>query len=182
MARSNSYINADGLEVGFGTHTADNELAAASSGNLVKTLSALITLANIEDSASVTVASLSNRAANLPRGTVIKAGTLQVVEAATSGGVATLNIGTFHEDSSSVVADDNNGLDDTIALAGVLDVVGAIVNLDGALVGGVVPAGATSNSAVQIVHSFGTAAFTAGKVLLTLEYVVPSIAGVSINA
>jgi hypothetical protein len=168
MARQNTWTNQDGLIVGFGTHSVDNNVPAEDAGNgSVKVAKLLITGTALED--TVTVASLPPQSVRIKRGARITRAFLQVVTAFTSGGAATLDIGTFAADAT---ADDADGIDAAVALTAI-DAIGEMVSCDGALVGATVAAGATSNSDVIIAASYNTAAFTAGTAILTVEYVEP---------
>jgi hypothetical protein len=168
MPRNATWTNSDGLVVGFGTHSVDNNVPAEDAGNgSVKVAKLLITGTSLED--TVTVTSLPPQAIRLKRGARITRAFLQVVTAFTSGGSATLDIGTFATDAT---ADDADGIDAAVALTAI-DAIGEMVTCDGALVGGAVAAGATANSDVVIAASYNTAAFTAGTAILTVEYVEP---------
>lgn len=168
MPRGNTWTNSDGLVVGFGTHSVDNNVPAEDAGNgSVKVVKLVIKGTSLED--TVSVASLPPQAVKIKRGSRITRAFLQVVTAFTSGGSATLDIGTFAADATP---DDADGIDAAIAVTAI-DAVGDLVTCDGALVGGTVPAGATSNSDVIIAASYSTAAFTAGEAILTVEYVEP---------
>jgi hypothetical protein len=178
MPRNNTWTNADGLVVGFGTHTADNAVpAVVSEAGPFKVVQAMVLGTAIEASASLTAASLPPQAIRIKRGSLIKRATFETVVAFT-GSSSTLNIGTYKADTIATV-DDADGIDATIALTA-MDAVGETVICDGALVNGVVPVGATSDSDVQIVFGYGTAAFTAGKGILTVEYQEPSY--IAVNA
>lgn len=172
MARQNTWTNSDGLVVGFGTHTTDNRVPAVTAveGD-VKVMTLTVKGTEVEASASLTAASLFPQSVSIPYGSVIKRATFQTVVAFT-GSSSTLNIGTYKAGDITTV-DDADGIDATIALTA-MDAIGEIVNCDGALVAGTVPAGATSNSDVQIVVGYGTAAFTAGEGILTVEYFTPT--------
>ncbi len=176
MPRDSTWTNPYGLVVGFGTHTPDNEIAGVHQSGSVRTLSMLVDLVNLEDTDSITAASFDARAAIIPRGSHIESATIQVTALATSGGAATLDIGLYDSDFSSVTVDDANGIDIDIAVTAI-DALGDIVICDGALVNGVVSTGATSNSDTMVILGFEAAAFTAGQVLLTLQYITPQVAG-----
>lgn len=168
MARQNTWTNSDGLVVGFGTHSVDNNVPAEdANGGAFKVAKLFITGTALED--TVTVASLPPQSLRLPRGTTIKSAKFQVVVPFTSGGAATLDIGTFAADAT---ADDADGIDAAIALTAI-DAIGEVVVCDGALVNGTIPAGATSNSEVIIAASYNAAVYTAGTGILTVEYSLP---------
>lgn len=101
----------------------------------------------------------------IPAGSLIKAAYLEVSTAFTSGGSATLDIGTELVDGTTVDAD---GID-TIAVAALT--AGSWTVCDGAVVG------ATVGSAdVQITIDDATAVFTAGVGRLVIEYIEPTAA------
>jgi hypothetical protein len=173
MARANTWANLDGLGVGFGTHTDDNRIPATEGGRSgLRIMTLTVTGTEVEAAASLTAASLFPQSARIPYGSQILRARFQTVVPFTSGGAATLNIGTYKWDAIGTV-DDADGIDAAVALTAI-DAIGEIVICDGALVGGVVPAGATSNSDVAVVVGYGTAAYTAGVGILTVEYVLPT--------
>lgn len=176
MPRERTWTNKDGLIVGFGTHTSDNGVPAVTSERgAKKTLTFVINASTLEATGSLTAASIAPQAVVIKRGAYIHSAKLVVSEAFSTGSSPTLTIGTFKYDDVTTV-DDADGVDATIA-ATALDTVGEVVSCDGALVGpssGVTTVGAVSNSDVVIVPSYGTAAFTTGKAILTLEYTEPN--------
>jgi hypothetical protein len=172
MPRDSIWSNQDGLEVGFGTHTADNNVAAVVGGTgPIKTLVVELSDAtSLEALASLTSASFNVQDARLPRGSRILEASFQVTTGFTTGDSADLEIGT-----NSVVdftADDESGIDEAVAVTA-LNAIGASVACNGALVNGVVSAGAASTSDVFISFSASTGAFTAGAGYLTVRYVEP---------
>jgi hypothetical protein len=102
--------------------------------------------------------------AYIPAGSVIVGATLVVIDAATSGGSATLTIGTYNAAGTAIDAD---GIDAAVALT-VIDAAGDVVRCDGAQVTGVL--GYVSANA-YIGALYATAAYTAGRVKLIVEYV-----------
>ncbi len=171
MSRDTLWTNQDGLRVGFGTHSQDNDVLAVVEGGTVKQYTIELPDATLlEDTDAITVAgSIPPQSVLIPRGSVLKSATFSVTDIFTSGGAATLDIGFY---SAAAVVDDANGIDVDLALT-VIDAIGDIVVCDGALVGGVVPLGATSNSDVVVVFGFEAAVYTAGAGVLTLEVIVP---------
>jgi hypothetical protein len=101
----------------------------------------------------------------IPAGSFITSASLIVTSAFTSGGSATLTIGAYQQDGTTVDAD---GIDATVALAALAANKG--VACDGALVGGTATVGAND---VYIEANYGTAAFTAGEAKLVIEYIEP---------
>lgn len=172
MARANTWTNSDGLVVGFGTHTEDNDVAAVSGGTK-KRLEVEYDLADLADTFAAT--NVKPQDPRIPRGSYITRATIQTLVAATSGGAATLDIGTWGVGLTTEVVDDADGLvaDATIAE---MTSVGETHVCDGALIlaSDGVGVGATSNSDVVIAPSYETAAFTAGRIRLTVEYIIPA--------
>lgn len=101
--------------------------------------------------------------AGLPANAYIKSATLIVTEAFTSGGAATLTIGLCQADGTVIDAD---GIDASIALSALA--ANKVVKCDGALAGGTDTVGA---NAAKIYFTTGTAAYTAGKANLVIEYI-----------
>jgi hypothetical protein len=102
--------------------------------------------------------------AMIPAGAIIVNADLVITDAATSGGSATLTIGTYNAAGTAVDAD---GIDAAIALAAI-DADGDVVQCDGAQVSGVVTVG---SAPVYIGAIYGTAAFTGGEATLIVEYI-----------
>ena len=101
----------------------------------------------------------------IPAGSYITGAHLIVTTAFTSGGSATLTIGTYTQAGAAVDAD---GIDAAVALAA----IGAdkAVACDGAAVGGTATVGGAD---VYVEAIYGTAAFTAGEAKLVIEYIEP---------
>lgn len=97
----------------------------------------------------------------IPAGSVILSATLIMTDAATSGGSATLTIGTYNAAGTAIDAD---GIDATVAVAALG--ANATVRCDGAHL---TTAGYVSANA-YIGAIYGTAAFTAGTAKLVVEY------------
>jgi hypothetical protein len=98
----------------------------------------------------------------IPAGSVILSATLIMTDAATSGGAATLTIGTYDAAGTAIDAD---GIDATVALTAI-DADGETVRCDGAHL---TTAGYVAANA-YIGAIYGTAAFTAGTAKLVVEY------------
>ena len=101
--------------------------------------------------------------ATLPAHSRITSAVLKVKEAFTSGGAATLTIGTC--DMAGVVSD-ADGIDAAIALTSI-DAEGDVIVCDGALIGAGV--GDVDENAITV--AAGTAVYTAGEAELVIEYV-----------
>src|SRR6185295_2230329 len=105
MARQNTWSNSDGLVVGFGTHTSDNNvLAVTSEKGPFKTAQMLITGVGLPVTGSITTANLPPQAVFLKRGSRITRAHFEVVTAFTSGGTPTLTVGTHKADATADVA------------------------------------------------------------------------------
>ena len=98
----------------------------------------------------------------IPAGSVILSSTLVMTTAATSGGSATLTIGTYNAAGAAIDAD---GIDQTIALTAI-DANNDVVRNDGAQLG--VTGYLTADAYVGVIY--GTAAFTAGAGKIIIEY------------
>jgi hypothetical protein len=167
MPRQNTWVNSDGLVVGFGTHTSDNMVPAVTSEKgAVKTMQLLIVGTQVPTSWSSST--VPPQAAQIKRGSYIQRAKL-VVQQIFTGSSSTLSIGTYSPTGTTDVA---AGLLSAAALT-TIDAVGEVSVLAGTLVNGTVAVGATSDSDVIILPTWGTAAFTAGRAVLTVEYVEP---------
>ena len=176
MPRERTYSNADGLVLGYGTHTPDNKIpAVAAERGVRKTISMLITGTELELT-TPTAASLNPQGAIIKRGSLIKNATF-VPTVAFTGATATLNIGTYKVGTIGTV-DVGTGITSASALT-TIDTIGETLVCAGTLVNGAIAVGATSDSDVEIVCYAGTAAFTAGKGILTIEYIEPNFASVA---
>jgi len=181
MGRNATWTNDDGLVVGFGTRTNDNEVSAVVGGksNTV-VIRQVIDLADLEDTDSITIASFSPNAHVIPRGSFVKRATIQATVTPTTGSTSLLDIGFYDADTSSITVDDADGIDADVTLAAMT--IGDMVDCNGALVGAtykstVLAVGATSDSDVVVIAGFETAAFTAGQIILTVEYIPPTVVG-----
>lgn len=177
MPRERTYTNADGLILGYGTHTPDNAVpAVAAERGVRKTMEMLITGTELELT-TATAASLHPQGAIIKRGSLIKNATFTPTVAFTSGGAATLTIGTYKVGTIGTV-DVAAGITSATAITAI-DAIGETVVCAGTLVNGTIAVGATSDSDVEIVAIAGTAAFTAGKGILVIEYIEPNFAAVA---
>ena len=173
MSRNATWTNSDGLIVGFGTHSADNDVAAGTAGaGSVKTMTIELDGSKITTQ-TATDATIPPQAAQIKRGSIILSATLTCTEAWTSTG--TLNIGTWGRGTLGTPAvDDLDGIDATVDVDSVLAAVGDTVHCDGALVGGAVTVGETSNSDCVISFGWATSTMTDGKAQLTIRYIEPA--------
>jgi hypothetical protein len=179
MSRGSTWTNSDGLVVGFGTHSEDNNVAGVYTGaNGEVTIVQEITLADLPDTFAAT--NVDPQAVRIPRGSVIKSAFLQTIVAASTSGSPTLDIGTWGVGLATEVVDDADGIvaDATPAELGA---IGEGILLDGPMIADAATAastvatvGATSDSDCVIAASYETAAFLSGKVKLHLTYIPPS--------
>lgn len=171
MSRQSTWTNSDGLKVGFGRHTEDNDVASTFPGSgAERTMTMEIVGVNLVD--TITDADIPPQAAQIPRGSVITEAVLVTTVAWT--GTGTLDIGTWGRGTlATPVVDDADGIDADIDIDSALAAVGDTVYCNGALVGGAVAVGETSDSDVVLSASWETAVPTAGKAVLTVKYIPP---------
>lgn len=156
-----SYTNADGLRV----LTNDDQGAVKVQGVSGTTMSQVLVM-DITFTALGTTFTSTNIDLNnpyIPAGSLIKRADLVMTTAATSGGSATLTIGTYNAAGTAIVA---AGIDSAVALTAI-DAVGETVRCDGTHT---TTAGYIAENA-YIGAIYGTAAFTAGVGKLYIEYV-----------
>ena len=183
MARQSTWTNSDGLKVGYGTRTDNDESPGVLGGcaGARRTVVCEIDLTALSD--TFAAANRTGYEAVIPRGSIITAAYLNVVTAVTSSGGGTLDIGLW---GTGDVVDDADGIVADATVAELSD-IGEVHICDGALVSapgntaaaGVVTVGATSNSDVIIAPSYETAVFQTGVVQLTVEYIAPSPSAVA---
>ena len=156
-----SYVNADGLEVLTAGEQGTPAKRGTSLSSQKKALVMTITGTDLGTSADTP----QDHDAFIPAGSYITSASLIVTTAFASGGSATLTIGTYQQDGTTVDAD---GIDATVAVAD----IGAnkAVACNGAAVGGTATVGGAD---VYIEAIYGTAAFTAGEAKLVIEYIEP---------
>lgn len=165
----------DGLVVGYGTHTVDNEVSGviASGGGRV-TIQQEFILADLVDTATATTAPPQSFV--IPRGSIALSATLVTLVAATSGGSATLDIGAWSRGLAAEIVDDADGFVEDVTIAE-MTTIGEVHVCDGAFLplasGTTNILGATANGDVVISPSYETAVFTAGVILFTVELLVP---------
>jgi hypothetical protein len=156
-----SYTNADGLQVltnGAAGVAANNGTAVSPKKSLVINIADATTLGS-------SAATPDDQESFIPAGSYITAASLVVTTAFASAGSATLTIGAYQQDGTTVDAD---GIDAAIALAAIA--ADKAVACDGALVGGTATVGSND---VYIKANYGTAVFTAGAAKLVIEYIEP---------
>ena len=157
-----SYTNADGLFVltdgAQGAVNGEGVTARASRQTLVVDITSANTASSFGSS------NIDPLAPQLPAGSIIVNADLVVTAPFTSGGSATLTIGTYNAAGTAIDAD---GIDAAIALTAI-DADGDVVQCDGAQVSGLVTVG---GAAAYVGWNFGTAAFTGGAAKLIIEYI-----------
>ena len=178
MPRNNTWTNSDGLVVGFGTRTDDSGTPAIVSSSGIEVIKTTIIGTEVPDTASATNGIATPQAYVIHRGSIIVRALLEVHEAFTSGGSATLDIGLWTRGLATDVVDDANGIQAGTTVAE-LTTIGEINVCDGALlpiVDGVATGvvGRTGLGDCVITAEYATAAFTAGKAILTVEFIRPS--------
>lgn len=157
-----SYTNADGLRV----LTNDDQGAVKTQGTSSKAMRQVL----VVDIPAFTAIKTTFGAADidlnnpvLPANSVIMAATLVMTASATSGGAATLDIGTYNAAGSAVSA---TGIDSAIALTAI-DAIGETVRCDGTLT----TTGSPATVDTYIGLKWNTAAYTAGAGKLYIEYI-----------
>ena len=157
-----SYTNADGLRVLTDADQGAVKTQGTSPGAMHQTL--------VVDIPAFTAIGTTFGASNIdvmnpviPAGSLILSATLVMTTAATSGGAATLTIGTYNAAGTAINA---NGIDATVALTAI-DAIGETVRCDGAHL---TTAGYVAENA-YIGLIYATAAYTAGAGKLYIEYV-----------
>jgi len=169
----------DGLVVGYGTHSSDNDTPGVQAGSGVVVVQTEIVGTRVPDTASATNGIATPQAHIIPRGALIVRATLVVSVAWTSGGAALLDVGLWSRGLATEVVDDADGLWDGGTVAE-LTTIGEVNVLDGALLPiadgvatGIV--GRTANGDCVLTAEYETAAWTAGIAMLTVEYIPPFV-------
>lgn len=167
----------DGLVVGYGRHTVDNEVAGVTQGaNGEVTVVVEIEPVNLLTTATGVSYPSSPQSHVIPRGSIFLRAEVECVVALT-GASGDMDIGTWSRGLATEVFDDPNGLVDALLLAE-FAAPGDTSILDGDLIANAADsnlavAGTTSKSDVVITAEFDTA-FTAGKLRLTVTYRPPT--------
>ena len=157
-----SYTNADGLftltDRDQGSVGGEGVTARASRQTLV------VDITSANTASTFGASNIDQLAPTLPANCIIVNADLVITSPFTSGGSATLTIGTYNAAGTAIDAD---GIDATIALTA-LDADGDVVQCDGAQVSGLVTVG---GAAAYVGWNWGTAAFTGGTAKLIIEYI-----------
>lgn len=156
-----SYTNADGLLVLTNGDQGVVRTQGTAASGVRQTLVMDLTLTELGTTFGAANINVQNPV--IPANSLILSATLVMSAAATSGGSATLTIGTYNAAGTAIDAD---GIDATVALAA-LNAIGSTVRCDGAHLS---TAGLVTVDA-YIGAIYATAAFTAGTAKLFIEYV-----------
>ena len=157
-----SYTNSDGTYVLTGTDQGAVLLQGTSEDVVRRTL-----VIDIDFTALGTTFTSANITPNMPvipANSFITNATLIMNTAATSGGAATLDIGTYLASGTAVVA---AGLTSASALT-TIDAIGEVLKCAGTQVNGTITIG---TAPVYIGAKWGTAAYTAGAGKLYIDYI-----------
>ncbi len=164
VTNTDVYTNPDGLKIRFGTGKAKAALVGSPSPRgRIKELVAILDYSRFAPFGETTVIDEMTSAV-IPAGALITKATF-IPTTAFVGSGATLTIGTYKTDGTTVL--DEDGIDATIAVTAI-DAVGEQVACDGAQVAGVA---ITFDAYVSAL--VGTANFTAGRGELIIEYIMP---------
>lgn len=183
MSASTYSTNADGLMQHYGTQ--DSKVprnAVIGGGGSIKRIVYYLKATEI-DTLSGSLLGTDKQFYNAPvikAGSLILSSNLYVTTGFTSGGAATLTIGTYVASgvgsTSAMTPDDADGIDATIALAAMSNVGEKVVN-DGAQVtssAGISSDAKIGSSDVVVGCVYGTAVYTAGEAVLILEVYEPA--------
>lgn len=177
MSRNSLWTNKDGLGVGFGTHSEDNEVPAVTQGhNGEVTVVTEIDLKNLLTTATGSSYPGSPQSHVIPRGSIFLRGNVQTLVAPVGAG-GDFDLGTWSRGKTTEEFDDPNGLVDALLIAEIAN-VGDVALLDGVLIADeadpdLAVAGAVSDSDVIITGEFDTV-FTAGRIRVTVSYRPPT--------
>lgn len=178
MSRDSIWTNPDGLTVGFGSHSPDNQSPRVLAGpGQVKYMEMEIDAARLDPFGTVTTSFLFPQTSVIRRGSRITRAHL-LVNTIFTGATAVLLVGTYKNDgqpAGALTVDLINGIINATdgALAN-LNGVGEITIGTGGLIGTTTTAGAVSDSDVIVVAQCTTAQFTAGRATLFIEYIEPT--------
>jgi len=155
-----SYTNADGLRVLTNADQGAVKTQGTSATSATQVICIDVTFTSIATTFGATNIDLNNP--YIPAGSVILRADLVMTAAATSGGAATLDIGTYNSAGTAIVA---TGIDAAVALTAI-DAIGETVRCDGTHT---TTAGYVASDA-YIGLKWNTAAYTAGVGKLYVEY------------
>lgn len=179
MSRDATWTNDDGLIVGFGTHTEDNNVAAVySSSNGVVSVAVEYDLVNdLPDTFAATNVKPQDHV--FPRGSVIVSAYCHTLVTPTSGTASTFDLGMWGVGLATEVVDDADGI--FAALSDTeMDQIGSACQADGAYIldsddasSTQYAVGSISDSDCVLAPSYNTV-FTAGKVRVIVNYIPPA--------
>lgn len=157
MSRASTWANADGLSVGFGAHDSSNENAATirTEGNVELWQFPI----NYDNLATIGTAP-SSKSIPIPANATILRGNLHVTEAFLGG--TNIDFGLMNSAGTAI---DDDGLDVAVLTAALT--LNAVIDFDGALIG------ANVGTADAYFGTVVTGTYTAGKGIVTVEYVRP---------
>tara|TARA_Y100000114_G_scaffold43216_1_gene38652 strand:- start:3682 stop:4206 length:525 start_codon:yes stop_codon:yes gene_type:complete len=157
MSRASTWTNNDGLSVGFGARDSKNENAATvrTQGN-IETLQFPFDYSQLSEIGTAP----SSKSIAIPADSVILRGNFRVTEAFAGG--TNYDFGLMNSAGTAI---DDDGLDVAVATASLT--LDAVIDFDGALIGDNV---GNADAYFGVVE---TGTFTAGKGIVTIEYVKP---------
>ena len=179
MPKYSSWFNKDGLVVNYGTRTTQKDSAGSvKTFGPEQTIVFPITLASLSTAATVNTGiyapQYAANAAFLPPNSLVTEVKVVTKVAATSGGAATLSIGTYTLSASTglFVVDDIDALFEPgdAALAD-FSAVGESITLIKGGANGIGAAVGSTSANLYIAAIYATAAFTAGEVVAYIKYV-----------
>ena len=160
MGKNSYWSNDDGLVVGFGTRTTENNVGGALNtggdieGQVVLDITDATALTDSDEPTNYI------QGAKIPANSHIRDAVLVVDTAFTSGGSAVLDLGTVKSDGTF---SDDDGIDSAIAVGSLT--ADTVIDCDGAQVNTVV------TEDLWLTATYDTAAFTAGTAKLYVTYV-----------
>ena len=159
MGKNTHWTNDDGLVIGFGTRTTENNLAGAvnTGGGIEEQIVVDLKATELSDTAIPTD---FIKGAKIPANSHIRDAVLVTDAAWTSGGAGALDIGTYDSAGS---ASDDDGIDSAIAKGSLT--ADTVIDCDGAQVNTVV------TEDLWVAATYDTAAFTAGTAKLYITIV-----------
>jgi len=156
-----TWTNFDGLEIDFGVTQGKVNITGSTAESTVRTLVVDVDYESILEKDAL--AEISIKDAFIPAGSYIRSAVFNPTTSWAAAGAATLTIGLG---TRAGVVIDADGIDATIAKTALAST--AVVDCDGALVGGTLPVG-TSDACVYFTTATGP--WTAGAGRLTIEYI-----------
>ena len=164
MSREETWVNDDGLKVGFGARTLDNSNAGnvRTVGLREEMVKVLVSAAALADTDT---AAVQGDEVPIPAGSIIRSARFVVITPFATAASGTLDIGVKIKagGASGSGANDDDAFDAAIAV-GAIDAEMDVVACDGDIVG--------TKTAVDLypVFTYDTGVFTAGKGYLIVEY------------